>query len=122
MTIPFLGNLIGGVFVFTGSWLVAQATFDTVERFIGGSVILVAGILIIRWVLKTSERVEKYWTGALAAATDRAEKAEIRADRSREECDEIRKERDNALSALATERALRVSLEESGLTDRRNQT
>ena len=107
-----VGNYIGSVMVFVGAWTLAQASLDNVERYIGGSIIIVVGAFIIRWVLKTSERVEATWSGALVAANDRAERAEAR-------CLSLQKRLDEMGTKYATERSLRLSLEERGLTDRR---
>jgi hypothetical protein len=108
----YFGHWIGGSMVIIGSWILAQATLDNVERFVGGSIIVIVGAFIIRWVLKTSERVEATWSGALEAANIRAEKAELR-------CVKYQEEIDLAEAKYDQERQLRISLEERGLTDRR---
>ena len=100
------GNWIGGAFVITGAFILAQATFDNLERGVVGATILAAGTLIIRWVLKTSERVEEIWSNAVESAEHRAEEAEKR-------CEEMVVKYDH-------ERQLRISLEECGLVDRRH--
>lgn len=108
----YFGHWVGGSMVFLGAWMLAQATLDNAERFVGGSIIVIVGAFIIRWVLKTSERVESTWSGALIAANERAEKSEAR-------CLKYQEEIDAAESKYDQERKLRISLEESGLTDRR---
>jgi len=108
----YMGHWVGGSMVVIGSWMLAQATLDNVERFIGGSIIIVVGAFIIRWVLKTSERVEATWSGALEAANMRAEKAEARCMKYQHEVDEVEAKYD-------VERKLRISLEERGPGDRR---
>ena len=108
----YFGHWIGGAMVIIGSYILAQATLDNAERFLGGSIIVIVGAFIIRWVLKTSERVEATWSGALVAANDRAEKAEAR-------CLKYQQEVDIAEAKYDVERKLRISLEERGLGDRR---
>jgi hypothetical protein len=100
------GNWIGGLFVVAGAAILAQATFDNLERGVVGATILAAGTLIIRWVLRTSERVEEIWSNAVATAERRAEEAEKR-------CEGMTLRSDH-------ERQLRISLEECGLVDRRH--
>lgn len=109
----FLGQMIGGALLAIGTWILAQASFDNVERLAVGSIVIVAGTLIVRWVLKTSERVEATWSGAVKAANERAAVCETAAQALRKENDELRIKYDR-------ERALRISLEESGMQDRRH--
>lgn len=109
----FLGQWLGGLFLLTGLWIMSQATIDNIERFAVGSIVIAAGMLIVRWVLKTSERVEATWSGAVKAANERAERAEARNITLQSEKDEVQRKYDQ-------ERALRISLEESGLRDRRH--
>lgn len=109
----FFGQMIGGAMLALGTWILSQATFDNVERIAVGSIVIVAGTLIVRWVLKTSERVEATWSGAVKAANDRAAACELTAEGLRKENDELRMKYDK-------ERALRISLEESGMQDRRH--
>lgn len=78
---------------------------DDMERYIGGGVVVLAGVFMVRWALRTSERVEATYHGALQAAYDRAAAAEAEADRYQR--------------LYETERELRVALEQSGLADRR---
>lgn len=107
------GQLIGGAMLALGTWILAQATFDNVERIAVGSIVIAAGTLIVRWVLKTSERVEATWSGAVKAANERAMACEAVSESLRKENEELRVKYDK-------ERALRISLEESGMQDRRH--
>jgi hypothetical protein len=109
----FVGQMIGGAMLAMGAWILSQATFDNVERIAVGSIVIVAGTLIVRWVLKTSERVEATWSGAVKAANERAMACEQTAETLRKENEELRVKYDR-------ERALRISLEESGMQDRRH--
>lgn len=108
----YAGHWAGGSMVIFGAWVLAQTTLDNAERFLGGSIIVIVGAFIIRWVLKTSERVEAIWSGALEAANCRAEEAEKR-------CTHLTEERDEASRRYDQERKLRISLEEHGIEDRR---
>jgi hypothetical protein len=118
----YAGHWIGGSMVIFGTWLMAQSALDNVERYVGGSLVIVVGSLIIRWVLKTSERVEALWSGALLAANERATKSEERADRCEERCIKYQHEIDMAEAKYDQERLLRISLEEKGIADRRHTT
>ena len=109
----FIGQMIGGAMLALGAWILSQATFDNVERLAVGSIVILAGTLIVRWVLKTSERVEATWSGAVKAANDRAIACEATSDQLRRENEELRLKYDK-------ERSFRISLEESGLQDRRH--
>jgi len=116
----YAGHWVGGSMVIFGSWFMAQTSLDNAERYIGGSIIIVVGSLIIRWVLKTSERVEAFWSGALIAANERAAKSDERADRAEERCLKYQHEIDMAEAKYDQERLLRISLEEKGIADRRH--
>jgi len=100
------GNWFGGGLLLLGSAVLAQATFDNVERGVVGVTILGVGALVVRWVLKTSERVEQIWSNAVASAEHRADEAERR-------CGEMTAKYDQ-------ERRYRIALEESGMQDRRH--
>lgn len=106
------GHWVGGAMLFAGTWLITQANLDAVDRYVGGSIIVIAGAFIIRWVLKTSERVEATWTKAVGVAEHRAEVAE-------ERCEKMRKAIDELTLKYEQERQLRISLEGMGLIDRR---
>lgn len=110
----YAGHWVGGTMVLFGAWIVAQTTLDNAERFLGGSIILIVGGFIIRWVLKASERVEATWSGAIEKAEAAAEKAEDRADAADARCAAYQKEIDAIEAKYDEERKLRISLEERG--------
>lgn len=97
-------RILGAMLVPFGAFLATEAM--DVERWVGGGIIVAAGIFLVRWSLKTSERVESTYVKALAAANSRAERCE-------KECVEVRQ-------LYETERTLRMQLEQQGITDRRH--
>lgn len=106
------GNWIGGALVFIGSAILSQVTVDGIEKGVVGAAILGAGALIIRWVLKTSERVEEIWSNAVATEREATVAANRRADEAEHRRDEMTVKYDR-------ERQLRMALEERGLINRR---
>lgn len=100
-----LGQAIAGALLATGLWTVAQSTIGTeLERYIGGGILVVVALAIVRWVTQASERIESLWTGAVNLATERAERAEDRIEELEHTVDELRRKLDN-------ERVLRASFE-----------
>lgn len=103
-----------------GAWVFAQAgALGDWPELIGGSVVLAAGLLSLRMVLRASRHeresaaeLERRLKGELERAEGRLEEVEL----------ELANERQRAarlLIAFDRERNLRVSLERAGLTERR---
>lgn len=99
-----IANLVGVMLVPVGAFIAADSA--DVERWVGGGVIVAAGVFLVRWALKTSERVESTYLKALTAANERADRAE--------------KSRMEYQIMYETERELRMQLEQRGMTDRRH--
>lgn len=95
---------------------IAQGVLDptalTIERFVGGGVLLVAAWFITRWAWRLVQEMR----GMLDA-----ERAAWQRDRLLlvEERDKLRKELIETHGLLRDERSLRISLERAGLIDRR---
>lgn len=98
-----VGPIVGTAIATFGAFVAADSS--DVERFVGGGIIVTAGVLLVRWALKTSERVESTYVQALASANSRAERCE-------KECGDLRRMYDQ-------ERTLRIQLEQQGMSNRR---
>ena len=99
------GTLMGMAIVVVGQ-AVLDPFADTVQRLIGGSILLVAAVLVVRWTLHL-------WSDTRDA---------LREDRvAALEREQMYLEQINVLNRqLTAERQLRVSLERAGLIDRRH--
>ena len=99
-----------GTLVGMGAVVIAQAVIDPVativDRVVGGSLLLVAAILIVRWTFRM-------WADTREA---------LREDRNAAlEREQVYLKQINELShQLTAERQLRIGLERSGLTERRH--
>lgn len=95
------------------AWFLAQATtLDTVERLIGGAGIAAVSVTAVWITLRASANQRNSWTETLNFER-------LSAQTARDERDIACKQRDECHAKYDEERALRMSLEESGLTDRR---
>lgn len=64
--------------------------FGSIGNLVGGGILVIVAVYIVRLMVKGSERVEAMWTNALEAASKRAEEAEARSARLQAENDELR--------------------------------
>lgn len=105
--LPALG--LAATLVGMAGTMLAQAVFDpfaaAAERIIGGSIIMVAAILIVRWTFRLWQETRE------TAAADR----EAAMERERLYLQQI----SDLNNQLIAERQLRISLERVGLIDRR---
>jgi hypothetical protein len=108
-----LGELIAGVLGGVGLIVLAQTGISDVERFTGGGILVVVALLIVRSVMKASERIEALWTGAVASANLRADNAEQRLAQER-------KDHQDTEARYDQERQLRIRFE-TELAELRNQ-
>jgi len=102
------GQLVAAMMMTAGAWVMAVVAIDAQDVTAGavGVALLGAGMALVKWTLKTSERVEATYVGAITAAEERAARSEVAEERWR--------------NLYEQERELRLSLEKAGLTDRRN--
>lgn len=121
-----LASTVAGI----GAWTIAQANANDLPELIGGGVVLTAGLIALRMVLRgaaaereSAEATEKRLKADLNRAEARAQSEEQRrAQRIADLEAELDKERDRAarlLIAFDRERTLRLSLEEAGIVERR---
>lgn len=106
-------TLVGASIVVLG-----QAVFnpfaDTVERMVGGSVLLAAAWLIIRWTFRLIREVREIAEDERNAAKEREAQLLARLTASHAQLAEVN-------AQLSQERQLRLSLEQMGLKDRRSE-
>lgn len=106
MAAAYVANWIAANAALAGTWLIMQAQAADIERWLGGSVLLLVSVYLVRWALKVSAANEASTRSALDACNKRAEQAEARLD-------EVYRKYD-------TERRLRLDLEALGCTDERH--
>ena len=95
------------------AWFIAQAsTVDTVERWVGGTLVSGAAVAVVYFTLRFSTSQKDSWTNLIK--NEREDSAQARQDR-----DDARRERDEYRVKYDRERELRMALEERGISDRR---
>lgn len=95
------------------AWFLAQAsTIDTVERWVGGSLVSAAAVAVVYFTLKFSSNQRDSWSHLIA--DERTASASARAER-----DDALRRLNECQVKYDAERVLRIALEERGLTDRR---
>lgn len=113
LALSAVGTLIGASFV-----VLSQAVFspfaDTIERVLGGSVLLAAAWLIIRWTFRLIREVRAISKDDREAAVDREQMLMGQLAETNKQLSEVR-------AQLSAERQLRLSLEQLGLKDRRHE-
>jgi hypothetical protein len=104
-------SLVGATFVVVG-----QAVFDplaaTAERLIGGSVLLAAAWLIVRWTFRLLREAREFGAEDRRASIEREKLMLEQLAQATGQIAELN-------GQLVAERHLRISLERSGLSDRR---
>lgn len=110
-------GLVAAGFFGSGLVIMGQAVFDSqaaaVERIIGGSVIIAAGYVIIRWMFKLLGAVREDSTATRATLAEEREAW-------REERDSLRSMMAEQKVLYEAEKTLRISLEAQMGPDRRN--
>lgn len=98
------------------AWFLAQASaVDTVERFVGGSLVSAAAVAVVYFTLRFSANQRDSWSRLIA--DERSATASARVERD----DALRRMNECQLK-FDEERKLRMSLEEMGLANRRQST
>lgn len=104
------GFALAATFTGMGFVMLGQAVFDpfavAAERIIGGSILIVAATLIVRWTFKL-------WTDTRDALREDREAAAERERLLIQQIAELNRQ-------LVAERQLRISLEAAGVVDRRH--
>lgn len=111
--VVMLAQWLAATMLASWAWFLAQATtVDTVERWVGGTIVSAAAVAVVYFTLRFSTSQKDSWTRLLADERASASLA--------------RTERDSALTRLEecrvkydAERKLRMALEERGIADRR---
>jgi len=105
--VQLAGQMVGAMFLTVGAWVMAVVAVDAQDVGAGvvGVALLGAGMALVKWTLKTSERVEATYVGAITAAEQRAANEKADAEHWR--------------NLYENERELRLSMERAGLSNRR---
>lgn len=111
LSLVSVGSAVGGAVILLGQALF-NPTAEGVERIVGGSLLLVAAVLVIRWTFR------------MLAESREIAKADREAALKREQMlisqlDQLQERLLAAYAELELERQTRLSLEQMGLTDRR---
>lgn len=115
-----LGSAVSTGIAGAGAWVFAQAGgLGDIPELIGGSVVLAAGLLSLRMVLRASKHERESAQEVEARLTRDLERAEGRAEELELELNKERHRAARLLIAFDRERNLRLSLEAAGLTERR---
>lgn len=106
------GTLIGAAII-----VLAQSVFnpfaDAIERVLGGSLLLGAAYMIVRWTFRLLQEARETASADRDASLEREKLLITQLANATEQLAEVN-------AQLTAERSLRISLEQRGLTDRRS--